>query len=430
MIRVAHLSPVQKGVAKVPSFLGWMDYSEDERRKVLDVIDLFRQQETRDELGIGNIRDAFAELMFPGTSTIQTRARYFLFVPWIYLNLERQRIPSDKIQDRARSEEILLIKALAKSGDEQGIIGIQAGARLKRLPSNVYWHGLRRWGICKFSGSQDQYHRWLDEFYAYCDANPRNDDGELELGDELRNWHAGLPHCPEGFPHKASFSLTREEAEYLRERILTCAPKSLLAFLVGQGYVFDKVDFPWEHPQEVDFPLRNREQLANARNFSETIHGAALLYNLMLAELVNKEELIEYYRAELEQWANLLQERESVLSCWNRLDFWNTVAATGTRISVATRSFVDSWLNLILTKDIGKSARRAITNEEARKLIHERERFLKRGQARLENEHSRKLWSGASGTAQLNYRWPVVQNIVLDILYGLTGGSKSAGAAR
>jgi len=31
------------------------------------------------------VRDAFSDLMFPGTSTAQTRATYFLLVPWYYL---------------------------------------------------------------------------------------------------------------------------------------------------------------------------------------------------------------------------------------------------------------------------------------------------------------------------------------------------------
>ena len=51
---------------------------------MLDVVDLFKEQNTRDELGIGAIRDAVADLLFPGTGTVQTRARYFLFIPWIY----------------------------------------------------------------------------------------------------------------------------------------------------------------------------------------------------------------------------------------------------------------------------------------------------------------------------------------------------------
>ncbi len=53
------------------------------------VIDLFREKGTLDELGIGAIRDALSDLLFPGTSTIQTRPRYFLLVPWAFLRLER-----------------------------------------------------------------------------------------------------------------------------------------------------------------------------------------------------------------------------------------------------------------------------------------------------------------------------------------------------
>lgn len=34
---------------------------------MLDVIDLFNEQDTRDEIGIGAIRDAFADRLFPGT---------------------------------------------------------------------------------------------------------------------------------------------------------------------------------------------------------------------------------------------------------------------------------------------------------------------------------------------------------------------------
>ena len=43
----------------------------------------FRIKESRDELGLGAIRASFADALFPGTSTIQTRLRYMLFVPWV-----------------------------------------------------------------------------------------------------------------------------------------------------------------------------------------------------------------------------------------------------------------------------------------------------------------------------------------------------------
>ncbi len=52
------------------------------------ILALFQVRETRDELGLGAVRDSFADQMFPGTSTIQTRLRYMLFVPWMYRRFE------------------------------------------------------------------------------------------------------------------------------------------------------------------------------------------------------------------------------------------------------------------------------------------------------------------------------------------------------
>ena len=63
--------------------LGWIDFSKEDRQKALDVINLLSEQGAVDELGIGIIRDAFANYFFPGTSPIQTRAKYFLIVPYV-----------------------------------------------------------------------------------------------------------------------------------------------------------------------------------------------------------------------------------------------------------------------------------------------------------------------------------------------------------
>ena len=70
--------------------LGWIDFSKSERSKVLSVLDLLQEKGTLDELGIAPIRDGFANIFFPGTSTIQTRAKYFLIVPYALRDLERE----------------------------------------------------------------------------------------------------------------------------------------------------------------------------------------------------------------------------------------------------------------------------------------------------------------------------------------------------
>jgi len=66
----------------MPSTISWLDFSEADQRRAREIVQLFSQQDSRDELGIGTVRDALSDAMFPGISVVQSRARYFLFVPW------------------------------------------------------------------------------------------------------------------------------------------------------------------------------------------------------------------------------------------------------------------------------------------------------------------------------------------------------------
>lgn len=128
------------------SSIAWVDTSAEEQRRIHEIVQAFTDPGTLDELGIGQVRDAFSNELFPGTSTIQTRARYFLFVPWLF-----QRAAANSrgtaILPTAERYERQLIEGIRASGDTQGLIGQQAGAAVKRLPSSVYWGGLQRYGI-------------------------------------------------------------------------------------------------------------------------------------------------------------------------------------------------------------------------------------------------------------------------------------------
>ncbi|HYM89663.1 MAG TPA: DUF6361 family protein, partial [Nitrospiraceae bacterium] len=136
--------------------LTWLDHDTTDRDRMNRILALFRERDTRDELGIGSIRDLLADELFPGTSTIQTQLRYMLFVPWIYQILEQKRRDKKTFADEARRLEVAIVKALIGSGDDTaGVFGKRAGGGLKRLPSSVYWAGLGMWQIRRFQGSQD-----------------------------------------------------------------------------------------------------------------------------------------------------------------------------------------------------------------------------------------------------------------------------------
>jgi len=403
----------------------WLDYSERERRQFDEIIGSFSQRETRDELGLCTVRDSFAEMLFPGVSTIQTRARYFLFVPWIYREIERCR--ERPAAARGREREVKLINALARSSDTRGVIGIDARAALKRLPSSIYWQGLGAWGIRLFPEAQDEYHRLLDTHAGNPADAVRTDDGEVLEGDAWRHWHPGLPAMPRGFPSGASFSLTCEEAGFLRERILSRQPGTLLAFLVDHGQPCGPVDFPWEHPQFGEMPPAVCDLLHHARNFSDGMFGAALLYNLMLADKIGNADWSAVYQDQIGLWSGDIQSRRSDLIQWRHgmSQFWRCASQGGAAMPLLMRRFVETWLDIVLVAD---DAADVANMAEARQLIYERECGLKRDQARLTNQNALQQWTGAAGVYRHNYRWPAAQRILRDILAGLAAEDASVSA--
>ena len=416
----------------------WLDHSESDRRKALDIIDLFRERGTLDELGIGTVRDALADTLFPGISTLQTRAKYLLFIPWIYRALEENKTSSSDIAKLARKLEVDLIYQLLETDDTNGVIGKEAKSGLQRLPSNVYWSGLRKFGIRQFQGSKDYYHRSLDKYYQLRQQSrspaERSSD---EFFQPESNWHEGLPHAPNTFPKGASLKLSGKEAEYLREQFMTNVQETLIAFLVDQGKSWKWTDYPWHHPQLGQFSECIRNQLHHADLFSLTMHGATLLYNLMLAEkqasnrieiTSQSDNLVDEFREKLSNWFDEVNNQRQVFEKWcesqTQSDFWYVVRLANPNVPERTKQFINSWIFFVSTANDFQTF---VEKDTTRNHIQSREKILKDKRARLSNPRALEMWSGDVGTQRLSYRWPQVQTITLDILKGLERGRRSAG---
>ncbi len=393
---------------------------------MLELVGLFREQGTVDELGIGTIRDALADTLFPGTSTLHTRPGYLLFIPWIYQRIERDRVPSARAAERLKRDELRLIEALAAGGEREGVIGIEARTRLQRFPSVVYWNALATLGIRRFPGSQQQYHRALDSIHRRRSQSVRDDEGEdLALA---HTWHRRLPDPPAGLLEQVSFALGHEDADYLRDRILESSPATFLAHLVAsEGDQLDG-DFPWDCLLADSAPVEVRGHLEHARNFSELLHGAMLLYNLILAEKVNEarragaeadveSDLTSHYRGLLEQWAATVGARRDAYRAWSRPGFWDLVTRRDTRVSMRTRTFVARWVDLAAERPV-----EVADDPAARELVAGREVAVKRQLARVANPRALERWSGAAGTTQLSFRWKESRQVATDVLAGLKEG--------
>ena len=401
-----------EGGFTVASSISWLDTSSTEQRRMREILGLFTEKESREELGLGQIRDAVADGLFPGTSTLHTRARYLLFIPWIYQEISAR----GGNFAQARNQELALIKALRSNGrNDRGIIGSEAGSTLKTVPSALYWSALGTFGIL------------TDRRLGREEALALEGASNLTMNSEgnephLRAWRASLPKPPGDFPQEvpAGMALGRDEAAWLQERIIDSTSGTLFAHLaLHPPEVGSSV--PWEDPVAQSVTGAASHLLDHSHRFAETVQGAQLLYNLLIAESYEADGLTRLagrrddFTTRLHEWAERCGDGEAWRS-WDLDDFFARVTAVrGTRVARGSEVFVRRWASLLCGIDVHSLAE----NHEARDLVRRRERQNKGVMARIGNSKRLETWGGSSGAGRYSYRWSHVQTILHDIHAGL-----------
>lgn len=287
--------------------IGWVDFSKTERDKVVSILRLLGTQTALDELGIGTVRDAFSDMLFPGISTLQTRAKYFVILPYLFAQAENHRFKHRRdVLAYIHNEEFTLVKTLVKnSGPEAyGIVGSRNMEKMVKMkPSSIYWNGLRTVGILRYPNIS------LDEA---CEIVLRNERIKCEVtlktesADEAADDTDALagktvlfsPIVPDYDVQKdATIELTKKEAQYLYDHFLdspaTC--NSLTAYMLRE-----KIRFPsfWEIPYAT-IPSDISDAVHLAQEFAEFIYGAHLLYNIIYADGCGiHDDEVEAIRAE------------------------------------------------------------------------------------------------------------------------------------
>ena len=410
--------------------LTWIDLTASDRDRMCRVLDLFSEQGTLDEMGLGSLRDVLSNALFPGTSYIHTRLRYVLFIPWIYQRLEKRRAGGDVAQ-QARRAEIDLIGRLERSPDKEGIIGVQARHALVRLPSTVYWSALARWDLFRGQCSQGWYHA---HFAALTDGRNgvEHADDPGVVWSRQPNWHPRLPEAPPSFPEEASFALRPEEARFLQGRWEERCADTLLAWLACEGSDTPADNF-WDDPDVRRAPPAICRTVELAQRFSLHVEGMPLLYNLLVAEGVKDDhdrdtdaaadgeppeadrrrpaELIDKYRESLREWA----VRETREASYAPHVLWDFAARRGTYPPAPQRRFIESW-----SERIAGLAPGAVADDgRLRRLVADREVCLKGPRARLANRNRRLDWRPGVGVGRMDFRWVRVRQFLIDLHRGL-----------
>lgn len=394
------------------SSLGWLDLDAAASERVGTLLRSLEEPGTLDELGLGTVRDAFSGMLSPGTSTIQTRLRYFIFLPWIFSHLETQRVAPADFARRLREDEARLIDCLRHLGPNQGVIGFTAGRDLKRMPSVAYWGGLGTWGLRRLPLSIAEYGQ---RAAALGRLQPERDDDRNATTPAMSMW-APIPSPPEDFlKGEIGFDLSRDEAQVLVDYIRLHHPGTLLAVFCETPAVAEAADFPWEVPTG-RLPDHLVELLRHARCFSELTLGPQLAYNVLLARKAREEfswdthELEEQQLRRLDDWAQLLTDRHEELRSWveDLPEFWDVLAVHG--IGGATQDFVNSVVRRAVDNPAGFAEDPVIH----RRIVN-REIQLKSKRARLAHRTALENWGQAAGGGQLSYRWSITKSYLADI---------------
>lgn len=394
------------------SSLGWLDFDSAASDRVGELLRAFDEPSTADVLGLGVVRDAFAEMLHPGTSTVQTRLRYFLFVPWICARLERERVPPADFPRRMRDEEARLIDCLRDLGRNAGVIGYNARRRLKRMPSDVYWGGLGRWGLRRLDLSIGEYGRCAASLGG---TRTERDDDHNAMARTVSMW-ASLPDPPAGFPDdEVSFELTSTEAQMLVELIRQNCNGTLLAELCTRPGAAAGVRFPWDLPTG-GLSTELVDILRHARNFSELTAGPQHLYNLLLARRARSEldwdtdELDAVEAARLQDWSSQIAGRLDEVHAWagDLPAFWDLLREC--RVGLSTRSFVEGIVAKAANDPEGFA-----DDPGVHSLIRDRELRLKGQRARLTHRAALENWNGSAVGGQFDYRWGTAKSFLADI---------------
>jgi len=402
------------------SRFGWIDFSSTDKEMVAQILAMNNEPGTLDELGVGILRDAYADTLFPGFSTIQTRAKYFITIPRMIRDYWKsdEKKKNKSLVEYLQVREWELTEKLCNLNPNRSDIGIIGGSNYRenkdvaRHPSSIYWNGMRVFKLIDTEVSLAEFSRELLKEKRGEQAS-NEDDGIIddymtakvalgELYDE--NWFNNL-----------SLQLSYDEADLLKNRILTLPhlKHTVLNQIFEHNLEQEVVKENADGSAKYDFPklvayLSNqvsvecKENLSRANEFSCALYGAHLRFNILIAESAGNKDLKDAYEKQFTDW----RENYQTIFQPESPDKWCSLL--NKRLRPKTRSFIHQWVDLIkndaLIEDLNRCVhKRAIDNKKERSLLNK-------------DLGSKPSWKGMS---TLSYRWPQVRIILKDIVEAL-----------
>ena len=385
-------------------------------------------QGVKDEVGVLALHTGYANRFFPGTSIQQTRLKYALFVPWQIRDLlRRKRSPAQARRELPRRE---LQLANRLQGEGAGVIG-RRNAKFDRLlripPSSSYWVALREWGILNpmpfgvVPSRKDMFDHWDKWREGRSDRAATDDEGhELEVFSSL--FANGVPEPPSTFSGNGplEFKLSKKERRFLGTRLAETArlidgKPSFLAELVRAEIVPTHREQPWSTRVARLADTEDRRAIKRARKVASLSVVARAWYAAAVETLQQSDGVRGVTTHHRDHLLAVVAEHGA-----NAADLrLEDVAEDGVVLSqefLTVFQALQQWVAQDGKNPLAPSLYRAMTDWEMRRKGSRSK--LPRSKS---GQEARRLREDPDTAGAINYRWPLVRNLLRD-LSGIESG--------
>lgn len=370
--------------------IGWIDFSPVAKERVKAFLDMIGTGGVVDELGIGTTRDSLSDLLYPGLSTLYTRAKYLFITPYILQDREIDRKNRKNLgrkyfnkKEEEANKAIIDFYKENPSLENESYFGKNAGAHLRRQPSVIYWSGIKHFKLISTNESLDQllFDRRSTVSELLMSINEDSNSVTTEDGEYNEKRKVNVQYDPKWMVrlHTNGAHLTRGEAETLYDRITTIDKNSLISALLTNDRLWKTYRNTNPPKSELtnnftDFAyhaikgnmIDNSElktNLTRAYDLAIFLYGQHAVYNLALRKIHGEKEWEEYYRKLCKDWYN----------CYANLmlDFTGFSIETyflQSNVRQHTRNFLQEQQDLVFSKrsweDIEDEYIRIVTAQE------------------------------------------------------------------
>lgn len=305
--------------------LGYIHNNRAEQARVMQVLKLTSESVALDELGIGRLRDAFADKMFPGISTLQKHVKYFSLLPQLYRKAtERRYNRLSEVRDEIVRLERLMTKNLCEgSPEETGITGSETIGKsmlnyVKYDPAYIYNSGLQTFGILRTAHLYEQIYSASRAQHDAVKPYTTEDENTANDADESVGLYqfCAFPAVDYDFTRACSLALTAADRDFITSHILQAEAcrGTLLRHLVENDGLLLANKFEEINPDTLPPDLSTTYD--HARRFADFVYMVHVRYNLIYSGYQDDEvredftSLLNDYRKSGTDIATVLDEVE------------------------------------------------------------------------------------------------------------------------